>query len=114
MFIISPEVVAWGANRLDVFVIGTDNALYHKWCDGAAWGPSVTDWEYMGGVCISPPEVVAWGANRLDVFVIGTDNALYHKWYDGAAWGPSVTDYEYMGGVIVKFGSELAHKGVRG
>jgi ABC-type taurine transport system substrate-binding protein len=95
----SGPVVAWGPNRLDVFVIGTDSALYHKWWDGAAWGPSVTDYEYMGGVCASPPEVVAWGPNRLDVFVIGTDLALYHKWWDGAAWGPSVTGWEYMGGV---------------
>jgi hypothetical protein len=100
-----PSVVAWGPNRLDVFVIGTDSALYHKWFDGAGsgWGPSVTDYEYMGGVCTSPPTAVAWGPDRLDVFVTGTDSALYHKWWDGSAWGPSVTDYEYMGGVISDF-----------
>ena len=33
-------VVAWGANRLDAFVLGTDRAMYHKWWDGSAWGPS--------------------------------------------------------------------------
>ncbi|RJP66724.1 MAG: zinc metalloprotease, partial [Candidatus Abyssobacteria bacterium SURF_17] len=27
----SSPVVAWGANRLDVFVLGTDRALCHKW-----------------------------------------------------------------------------------
>jgi hypothetical protein len=27
-----------GANRLDVFDLGTDNAMYHKaWMGGAAW-----------------------------------------------------------------------------
>jgi hypothetical protein len=46
----SGPVVAWGPNRLDVFVLGTDSALYHKWWDGSAWGPSVTGWEYQGGV----------------------------------------------------------------
>ena len=55
------------------------------------WGPSVTDYERLGGVCMSAPRAVAWGPNRLDVFVIGTDSALYHKWWDGATWGPSVT-----------------------
>jgi hypothetical protein len=45
-----PRVVAWGPNRLDVFVTGTDSALYHKWWNGSAWGPSVTGYEYMGGV----------------------------------------------------------------
>ncbi|MDC8756736.1 M43 family zinc metalloprotease [Janthinobacterium fluminis] len=97
----SSPVVAWGANRLDTFVLGTDRALYHKWWDGNAWGPSVTDYEYMGGVCTSAPQAVAWQQNRLDVFVTGTDSALYHKWWDGNAWGPSVTDYEYMGGICV-------------
>jgi Repeat of unknown function (DUF346) len=42
--------VAWGPNRLDVFVIGTDRALYHKWWDGSAWRPSLSGYEYMGGV----------------------------------------------------------------
>jgi hypothetical protein len=94
----SGPVVAWGANRLDVFVLGTDTAVYHKWWDGSNWGPSLTDWEYMGGACMSPPEVIAWGPNRLDLFVLGTDSALYHKWWDGSNWGPSVTGYEYLGG----------------
>jgi hypothetical protein len=97
---VSGPVVAWGANRLDVFVIGTDRALYHKYWTGAAWGPSLTGYEKMGGVIVSRPEVVAWGPNRLDVFVVGTDSALYHKYWTGAAWGPSLTGYEYMGGII--------------
>jgi serine protease AprX len=97
----SGPAVAWGSNRLDVFVIGTDTALYHKWWNGSAWGPSVTGYEAMGGKILSDPEVVAWGPNRLDVFVIGTNRALYHKWWNGSAWGPSVTDYESLGGTIM-------------
>ena len=95
----SSPVLAWGANRLDVFVLGTDRALYHKWWNGSSWGPSLTGYEAMGGVCTSVPQVVAWGPNRLDVFVTGTDSALYHKWWNGSAWGPSLTGYEAMGGV---------------
>ena len=97
----SSPILAWGANRLDAFVLGTDRALYHKWWDGASWGPSLTGYERLGGVCMSAPKAVAWGPNRLDVFVIGTDGALYHKWWDGTAWGPSIDGYEYMGGVCV-------------
>ena len=44
-----PRVTAWDPNRLDVFVTGTDSALYHKWWDGSAWGPSLTGYEAMGG-----------------------------------------------------------------
>jgi hypothetical protein len=97
----SGPVVAWGANRLDAFVLGTDLALYHKWWNGSTWGPSLTGYERMGGVCTSVPQVVAWGANRLDVFLTGTDSALYHKWWNGSVWGPSLTGYERMGGVCV-------------
>jgi hypothetical protein len=97
----SSPVVSWAADRLDVFVLGTDRGLYHKWWNGTAWGPSLTGYENMGGVCTSAPEVVAWGPDRLDVFVTGTDSALYHKWWNGTAWGPSLTGYENMGGVIL-------------
>jgi hypothetical protein len=97
----SGPVVAWGPNRLDAFVIGTDSALYHKWWNGSSWGPSLTGYERQGGICISRPEVVAWGPNRLDVFVIGTDSALYHKWWNGASWGPSLTGYERQGGICI-------------
>jgi ABC-type taurine transport system substrate-binding protein len=96
----SQPVVAWGPGRLDAFVLGTDRALYHKWWNGNAWGPSATGYEAMGGVCTGTPQVVSWGPNRLDVFVTGTDSALYHKRY-GGAWGPSITGYENMGGVCV-------------
>jgi Repeat of unknown function (DUF346) len=95
----SSPVVSWAANRLDVFVLGTDRALYHKWWNGSAWGPSLTGYEGMGGICESAPQAVAWGPNRLDVFVTGTNSALYHKWWNGSAWGPSLTGYEGMGGI---------------
>ncbi|MBB3121484.1 M43 family zinc metalloprotease [Pseudoduganella violacea] len=97
----SSPVVAWGPNRLDTFVLGTNRALYHKWWNGSAWGPSVTGYENQGGICTSVPQAVSWGANRLDVFVTGTDSALYHKWWNGSAWGPSLTGYENMGGICV-------------
>jgi hypothetical protein len=96
----SGPVVAWGPNRLDAFVIGTNSALYHKWWNGSAWGPSVTGYENLGGTIIGDAEAVAWGPNRLDVFVLGTDSALYHKWWNGS-WGPSVTGYENLGGTII-------------
>jgi len=38
-------VSSWAANRLDCFVRGTDNAMWHKWWNGAAW----SGWESLGG-----------------------------------------------------------------
>jgi hypothetical protein len=48
-----PRVVAWGPDRLDVFVTGTNGALFHKWWSGTAWGPSLTGYESLGGVISS-------------------------------------------------------------
>jgi hypothetical protein len=45
-----PAAVSWGSNRLDIFGLGTDGAMYHKAWDGSRWHPSTLDWERLGGV----------------------------------------------------------------
>jgi aryl-phospho-beta-D-glucosidase BglC (GH1 family) len=69
-------VASWGAGRLDCFVRGIDNALWHKWYD-SSW----SGWEQLGGGLTSDPAAVSWGSNRIDCFARGTDNALWHKWW---------------------------------
>jgi hypothetical protein len=88
----APEAVARGPNRLDVFAVGTDHAMWHRWWDGNAWG----GWESLGGVLTSRPNAVAWGPNRLDAFVVGTDNAVWHRWWDGNSWG----GWDSLGGSV--------------
>lgn len=87
-----PVTVSWGPDRLDVFALGTDSALWHRWWDGASWG----GWESLGGVLTSPPTAAAWGPDRLDVFALGEDSALWHRWWDGATWG----GWESLGGTL--------------
>ena len=89
-------MVSWASNRLDVFGLGTNNKLFHKWWDGSKWGPSPTDREGLGGILTSPPVAVSWDSNRLDIFGIGTDNQMYHQWWDGSKWG----GWEGLGGVF--------------
>jgi hypothetical protein len=71
-----PAAASWASGRLDLFVRGTDNALWHKWYSGG-W----SNWESLGGVLTSDPGAVSWGSDRIDVFVRGTDNQLWHKWW---------------------------------
>jgi hypothetical protein len=87
-----PVAVSWGPDRIDVFAVGTDSGLWHRWWDGASWG----GWESLGGVIQSAPAAVSWGPNRLDLFAVGTDSALWHRWWDGANWG----GWESLGGVL--------------
>jgi FAD/FMN-containing dehydrogenase len=85
----APAVASWGIKRLDIFVPGLDNQMYHKAWDGNNWLPSLSDWQALGGVFNSPPAAVSWGANRLDLFALGTDHLICHKYWNGSAWGPS-------------------------
>jgi len=85
-------VSSWAANRLDCFVRGTDNAMWHKWWNGSNW----SGWENLGGVLTSAPAAVSWGPNRIDTFVRGTDNAMWHKWWNGSNW----SGWERLGGVL--------------
>jgi len=102
---LSPAVVSWGENRLDVFVVGTNKNLYHKAWNGAAWEPSATGYDDLGGECFSAPVGASWGPNRLDIFVIGPEQNLYNKAWNGTAWEPSVTGWDDLGGQVLGLGS---------
>ena len=74
--------IAVGRNadgRLEVFVRGSDDALWHKWQvspNSGTWSA----WATQGGALTSDIAVGQGADGRLEVFVRGTDNALWHKW----------------------------------
>jgi hypothetical protein len=96
--------IAVGRNadgRLEAFVRGTDNALWHKWqvAPSGAW----SGWVSLGGVLTSNIAVASNADGRLEAFVRGTDNALWHCWQvaPGGAW----SGWTSLGGVLT---SEIA------
>jgi Repeat of unknown function (DUF346) len=91
------KMTAWSANRLNLFVIGVDSAIYHKYYNGASW--AANNWESLGGTFLYEPAAVAWGPNHLDVFAIGMDSALYHKYWDSSKWMPSMMTWDKLGGI---------------
>ena len=84
-----PAVVSWAPNRLDIFALGDDRAMYQKTWDGSQWLPSHDGWTSLGGAFTSPPAAVSWAPNRLDIFGLGDDRAMYQKTWDGSQWLPS-------------------------
>jgi hypothetical protein len=68
---------------VDVFVRGTDNAMWHRWWDGTAW----RGWESLGGGLTSAPDATSCAAGKLDVFAVGQDGALWRRSFSGGAWG---------------------------
>jgi hypothetical protein len=64
--------------RLEVFALGMDNAIFHSMqvAANSYWSP----WESLGGNFSSGPTVVRNVDGRLEVFSRGEDDDLYHKY----------------------------------
>jgi hypothetical protein len=79
----SPAVAAPAAKRLEVYVRGSDNAVWHRRYDGKAW----ISWSALGGTTYaSPAASPRRGTPIVDVFIRGTDNAIHHRYRNGNAW----------------------------
>jgi C1A family cysteine protease len=81
-----PAAASPGNSLTDVFVRGTDGAIWEKTTTngGASW----SGWNSLGGQIPAGtgPAVCSWGSGRLDLFVQGTDGALWRQWYTGTSW----------------------------
>jgi len=98
------SVTSWGTNRFDLFVRGTDGAIYTKtwdstqplnW-DNSHWYPSQFGWNYLGGFITGTPEAISWGSNRIDIFMRAGDPdprtdsyssmTLWRLYWNGSSW----------------------------
>ncbi|KAK6338013.1 hypothetical protein TWF696_001484 [Orbilia brochopaga] len=93
-----PEVVCFGRGeeRIDVFGVGLDSAIYQKtWKKDSGW----VSLNKIGGVTIYAPRVVSWGGTRYDLLSIGTNFACWHLCTnDGDTWLPSGAKWESLDG----------------
>jgi peroxiredoxin len=100
----SPAATSPGSGLIDVFVRGTDGALWLKTTtnNGASW----SGWTSLGGQLPNGtgPAACSWGSGRLDVFVQGTDGALWHKWYTGTSW----SGWQSLGGALTSSAAATA------
>jgi len=96
----APYAVSWAPNRIDLFMRGTDGAIWANGTDNgsASW----FGWYSLGGGApgqITEPTADAWGPNRLDVFENRrTDfhhGNVYHRAWTGSSW----TDWEHLGAI---------------
>jgi acylphosphatase len=93
---ISMPVVGRNADgRLEVFVQGTDGALWHIWQTAPNNGWS--GWHSLGG-WITQPVVANNADGRLEVFVRGSDGALWHIWQ--TAPNGNWSGWHSLGGVM--------------
>jgi hypothetical protein len=93
----TPAVASNQDGRLELFVVGADSALWHRWQTAPNNGWS--DWSPLNapsGVQLVPlPPTLALSADgRLELFITGSDGALWHRWQTAPNNGWS--DWETM------------------
>lgn len=94
-----PVVGKNGDGRQEVFVLGGDRRLWHRWEQSA--GDAWHDWSSLDGVDLSKPIVVASNADgRLQVFVCGSDGRIYSRWQTAVSGGWS--GWNNLGGELVR------------
>jgi hypothetical protein len=98
-FAYPPALASWQPGRLDVFGIGQDGAMYHRYWQSPDGWTLGSAWQNLGGKFTSPPLVVATGANQLDIFGLGQGRSLFHKRWDGT-WHPGEREWTSLGGTF--------------
>jgi hypothetical protein len=95
VFTSPPVAVSMNTQRVDVFGLGTDYALYHRYLESGTWSGA---WESLGGSLMSPPAVLANSDGtgpRLDIFALGPDQSMLQlTWSNVAGW----TSWTPLGG----------------
>jgi peptidoglycan/xylan/chitin deacetylase (PgdA/CDA1 family) len=84
----APAAVSWDGRRVDLFVLGTDRAIWHTSTMVDANGQPTTfvAWHSLGGVLTTAPAVASSAAGRLLVTARGTDGLLWSRTWNGTAW----------------------------
>lgn len=94
---IHPQVVANADGRLELFIWGSDKAIWHaaQTCPGCGFGSFVS----LGGTLESDPSVVKSSDGRLAVFARGTDRAIWYT-QQQAAGSSTWTTWQSLGGTM--------------
>ncbi|WP_338090971.1 hypothetical protein [Photorhabdus aegyptia] len=85
------SVVNTTDGRLEVFGVGTDNAVWHNRQTAPHSGSSWSGWISLNGNVTSKPVVYINTDGRLEVFARGTDNALWNIWQATPSWSAWVS-----------------------
>ncbi len=80
----SPPVALHSSpDRLDVFAVFKDGALWHRWRDSELWN----DWESLGGSYVGEPAAVSSRSGTIDVFVVhAADRQLHQIKFANETW----------------------------
>ncbi|KAF2756350.1 hypothetical protein EJ05DRAFT_512027 [Pseudovirgaria hyperparasitica] len=88
----SPTAVMSGDGRVDVFIRGHNNKVYHKTMTGTAsegwsWSPSHTRWNDIGGDAAEEIVPVSNGPNSITIFARDRTNNVNSRILTNETWG---------------------------
>ena len=94
-----PAAVSPDGQRVHLFVVGTDHALWHTSTLVDANGqPTVfAPWESLGGWVSAAPATASSASGRLIVTVRGLEGDVWSRTFDGTAWAP----WQTAGGLAI-------------
>lgn len=72
-----PEVLVQDENRIDIFTVQRDGALWQRSLRDGTWRPAVS----LGGSLTSTPTIVSWEPGRFDAFARGSDGTLQNSYF---------------------------------
>jgi uncharacterized protein YkwD len=89
-----PVVASNSDGHPEIFVRGTDNALYHQWqLANGTW----SGWSSLGGILPGTPAIGINQDGRLAVFVLGADNGLWIQTQLGAGASSTWSGWNSIG-----------------
>ena len=88
----APAATSPSSGVIDVFVRGSDNALWWRYGSGQDW----STWTSLGGVLTADPAATSQANGAIDVFVRGSAGDLWQKEYNNGVWGA----WTPLGGVL--------------
>ena len=94
-----PDAGVPSAASEDIFVRGTDNAVYRNHWDGLGF----SGWTRGGGVLTADPGAVGISGTTSQVFVRGTTNNLYQNTWNGSTF----SGWTNLGGILPQSGTPV-------
>jgi hypothetical protein len=80
----APAAISWRSERLDMFVRGAEDALWHRRFS-LLLIPPFNDWQKLDIQIADAPAVASWAPNRLDVFTRSSNGEIIHTFSDGGS-----------------------------
>jgi len=102
-----PSIASRGVDKLDAFVLGTDNNIYINRYENLAWGGWTSLGAPAGKTFVSSPDAVSPDANSVSVAARANDNKFYLNTWTATGW----SGWSVLPGTFSNHGPGMSSRG---